>query len=69
MSAISALARGTFEFVVGEDWRIALGVAVALAVTALVADAQLAAWWVTPLAVLMLLTRSVRRAARGKMNR
>jgi hypothetical protein len=69
MRALRALARGTFAFVVGEDWRIALGVAVALAVTALVADAQLAAWWVTPLAVLVLLTLSVRRAARGMMNR
>ncbi|HEV3319143.1 MAG TPA: hypothetical protein VG053_05330 [Solirubrobacteraceae bacterium] len=56
---------GTWEFVVGDDWRTALGVVLALALTALLADAAISAWWVMPLAVLGLLALSIRRAARG----
>jgi hypothetical protein len=53
-----------WDFVVGDDWRVALGVAVAIAVTAVVADSSVAAWWVLPVAVVALLTDSLRRAAR-----
>jgi hypothetical protein len=52
---------GVWEFVVGDDWRTAAGVVVALAVTALLASAGVAAWWVMPLAVLGLLALSLRR--------
>jgi hypothetical protein len=58
------LARGVLEFVVGEDWLIGLGVAVALALTAVVSDVGLPAWWVMPLAIPLLLTLTVRRAVR-----
>jgi hypothetical protein len=54
-----------WEFVVGDDWRTAIGVALALALTALVAAAGVSAWWVMPLAVFTLLAFSIRRAARG----
>ncbi|MGI8429828.1 MAG: hypothetical protein ACR2OB_11090 [Solirubrobacteraceae bacterium] len=64
MNRIVAGAKGVWEFVVGDDWITALGVVVALGLTALVAGAGLAAWWVTPLVVLVLLTLSLRRAAR-----
>lgn len=63
MSAVKRLAFGIWDFVVGDDWRVALGVAVVLGVTALVAGA-IAAWWVVPIGVLALLTDSIRRAAR-----
>jgi hypothetical protein len=53
-----------WEFVVGDDWVTALGVVVALAVTAAVADSTGAAWIITPVAVLGLLAVSLRRAAR-----
>lgn len=56
---------GVWEFVVGDDWRTALGVVLALALTALLAETTVAAWWVMPLAVLGLLGLSIRRAARG----
>jgi hypothetical protein len=58
------LARGALEFVVGEDWLIGLGVAISLSLTAVVADVGLPAWWVTPPAILLLLTLTVRRAVR-----
>jgi hypothetical protein len=54
-----------WEFVVGDDWRTALGVALALALTALIAGAGVAAWWVMPAAVLGLLALSIRRAVRS----
>jgi hypothetical protein len=65
MSRARVFVLAAWEFVVGDDWRIALGVALALGATALVAAVGIAAWWVTPLAVLGLLALSVRRAARA----
>jgi hypothetical protein len=65
MTRVSALLAGVWEFVVGDDWRTAIGVALALASTALVAAVGISAWWVMPLAVLGLLALSLRRAARG----
>ena len=55
---------GAWEFVVGDDWRTALGVCGALALTALLAAIGVAAWWVMPLAVGGLLWLSLRRFAR-----
>jgi hypothetical protein len=54
---------GTWEFVVGDDWRLALGVVLTLAATAVVAGAGLPAWLVAPIATLAILHRSVRRGA------
>jgi hypothetical protein len=53
-----------WDFIVGDDWRTAIGVALALGVTALIAAAGVSAWWIMPLAVLVLLALSIRRAAR-----
>jgi hypothetical protein len=60
---------GVWEFVVGDDWLTALGVVLALALTALLASAAISAWWVMPLAVIGLLALSIRRAARGASRR
>jgi hypothetical protein len=60
-----AFLAAVWEFVVGDDWRTALGVALAIALTALIAAAGVSAWWVMPLAVLGLLTLSIRRASRS----
>lgn len=56
--------RGVWEFVVGDDWVTAAGVVAALALTALIAGAGIAAWWVMPVAVAALLALSLRRATR-----
>jgi hypothetical protein len=53
-----------WNFVVGDDWRTALGVVLALALTALLATTTIAAWWIMPPAVIGLLALSIRRAAR-----
>ena len=64
MTRASALLAGVWDFVVGDDWRTAIGVTLALASTALVAALGISAWWVMPLAVLGLLALSIRRALR-----
>jgi hypothetical protein len=65
MSRIESFFRFLWDFVVGDDWRIAAGVVVALGLTALVADTSLSAWWVLPLGVAIVLGLSVWRAARS----
>jgi hypothetical protein len=60
---------GAWQFVVGDDWRIALGVMLALGATALVAEAGSSAWWVMPLAVVALLGTSIRGSARAALAR
>jgi hypothetical protein len=63
VSALHRFAAALLEFVIGDDWRVALGVALALAITAVAATAGLAAWLVMPPAVLLLLALSTLRAA------
>ena len=65
MSAVRRVALGVWDFVVGDDWVTAAGVAVAIAVTAVIASSGAAAWWVMPVAVLVLLAQSLGRALRG----
>jgi hypothetical protein len=66
MTRIESLLHFLWEFVIGDDWRIAAGVVVALGVTALVAETTVAAWWIVPLAIALLLVGSVWRAARTR---
>jgi hypothetical protein len=54
-----------YDFVVGDDWRVAVAVVVALVVTALVARTSVPAWWVLPAAVALVLPVSLWRA-RGR---
>jgi hypothetical protein len=58
-----------WDFIVGDDWRIAAGVVVALAVTAGLAAARVPAWWFLPVTVLVLLGVSLRRSIRHAGNR
>jgi hypothetical protein len=51
-----------WDFIVGDDWRVAVGVVAALAVTAGLAAAGIPAWWFLPVAVLTLLAVSLRLA-------
>jgi hypothetical protein len=63
MKRVEAFFRFLWDFVVGDDWRIALGVVVALAITGVIAGTSVAAWWILPVAVIVLLAASVWRAA------
>ena len=53
-----------WDFVVGDDWRVAVGIAIAFGLTALLATTSLPAWWLLPLAVAGVLWMSLRRVAR-----
>jgi hypothetical protein len=50
-----------WDFIVGDDWVTAAGVVVAGAATAALQSAGITAWWLIPLAVAVLLTRSLAR--------
>jgi hypothetical protein len=62
LSRLKRIGLAIWEFVVGDDWITALGVIVALGITALVAATGASAWWVMPVAILGLLAASLRRA-------
>ena len=64
MGRLRALGRFCYEFVVGDDWRIAVGVVAALAATYGVSAAGASAWWVLPTAVAVVLPLSLWAAAR-----
>ena len=53
-----------WNFVVGDDWRVAAGLLAAFALTWVLAHHGVAAWWVLPLGVVLLLVGSVALEAR-----
>lgn len=55
-----------YDFVVGDDWRVAVAVVVLLAVTALLAHQSVPAWWLLPVGVPGVLTASVVRELRQR---
>jgi hypothetical protein len=54
-----------WDFVVGDDWRAAAGVVIAIGATAAIVAAGVNAWWLTPIGVAAVLFLSLRRAAAG----
>jgi hypothetical protein len=63
MSPIRRFALFWWDFIVGDDWRVAVGVALALGLTAMLATTWASAWIVMPLAVAAVLWMSLRRVA------
>jgi hypothetical protein len=62
---VKAFLRFWYDFIVGDDWTIAVGVVLALAVTAVLAHHGLhSVWWLVPLVVATGLTWSVLRGAK-----
>jgi hypothetical protein len=53
-----------YDFIVGDDWRVAVSVVVALAVTYAVSKTSVPAWWVLPATVALVLPWSLWRARR-----
>jgi hypothetical protein len=51
-----------YDFIVGDDWRIAIVVAAALGVTFAVSKTSIPAWWVLPVAIVLVLPWSLWRA-------
>ena len=53
MRYVVAFGRFWFDFVVGDDWRIAVAIVAALAGTALLSHHGVSAWWLMPIAVVV----------------
>jgi hypothetical protein len=53
-----------YDFLVGDDWLLAVAVLAGLALTWLLHRAGTAAWWLLPLVVAAALALSIRRATR-----
>ena len=66
MRRIRAFGFFWWDFVVGDDWRTAAGVVLAIGVTAALAHNSIDAWWLMPIAVASVLWLSLRRAARQR---
>ena len=53
-----------YDFIVGDDWSVAVGGIIAFGATALLAAAGVPAWWLMPVAAASLLAASLWRATR-----
>jgi hypothetical protein len=62
MSYMVRFMRFWYDFIVGDDWTVAVTVVVAVAATYTLAHRGWTAWWVLPLAVVGVLSISVLRA-------
>ena len=65
MKQLAAFGRFWWDFVISDDWLVAVLVAAAIGATAVLAAANVAAWWLLPLAVPVILWLSLRRAIRS----
>jgi hypothetical protein len=61
MARLKAFGAFWYDFVIGDDWVLAAGVVLALAVTALVASVSSTGWWIVPAAIVVLIPLSVWR--------
>jgi hypothetical protein len=61
MKRLRAFGDFWWDFILGDDWRMAAGVAIGLALTALVSRLTVSSWWVLLAAVTASLVLSLRR--------
>ncbi len=65
MKRLKSIGAFWYDFVVGDDWRVAVVVVAALALTAVLVHAVgVNAWWLLPVAIVLLLAGSLWREAR-----
>ncbi|WP_377267679.1 hypothetical protein [Peterkaempfera sp. SMS 1(5)a] len=65
LAALRSFARFWYDFIVGDDWRVALGVALALAATWGLTRGGVNAWWLPAIAVVALLGLSLARVVKA----
>jgi hypothetical protein len=65
MRYVRGFGRFWWDFIVGDDWRVAIGLVVALGLSALLVHESIVAWWLLPVAVFCLLAESLRSTASG----
>jgi hypothetical protein len=64
LSWLRAFGKFWYDFIIGDDWTIAATVAGALVVTWLLHTVGVAAWWLPPLAAVVVIGTSLRRVSR-----
>lgn len=65
MRRVKSIGAFWYDFVVGDDWRVAIAVIVGLSATSIVVHvAHQPAWWLLPLVVISVLTVSLWLATR-----
>jgi len=60
-SWIIAVPRFLYEFIVGDDWTVAVAVLTGLVVTALLNANHIVAWWLMPIVAIVMTGISIRR--------
>jgi hypothetical protein len=63
---LRSFGRFWWDFIVGDDWRVAAGLAVALGLTSVLTHNGVNAWWLLPPAIAFMLAASLRRATRAR---
>ena len=63
MRYVVAFGRFWWDFVVGDDWTVAAGLALTLGAVGILAHEGVNAWWLLPLAIALLTAISVWRQA------
>jgi len=63
LSWIVAIGRFLYDFIVGDDWTMAAAVGIGLVLSAILNANHLAAWWLMPVIVVLILGISLRRAS------
>jgi hypothetical protein len=67
MNRLRAFAIFWYDFIIGDDWRVAAGVVVGLGTTAAVVHlVHVTAWWLLPLVVIGMLAVSLKAETRGE---
>jgi hypothetical protein len=62
MSKLATFGHFWWDFVVGDDWLVAVEIVVAIGATAALARTSISAWWLLPVVVVFVLYTSLRRA-------
>ena len=66
MKYLIGFGRFWYDFIIGDDWTIAAAVVAALILTNVLVRAHVNSWWLLPAAVIVFLSVSMWRVARGK---
>lgn len=66
MRRVRAFGAFWYDFVVGDDWRVAVAVVLGLLLTWAITRAGMPSWWLLPVAVLLVLPWSLWRATRKR---
>ncbi len=65
ISKLRAFGAFWYDFIIGDDWRVAVGVVLAFALTfGLTRSVSAPLWWIIPIAVAILLPLSIYRVTR-----